>query len=227
MENFQAYQQEETIDLKALFFKFTRFWYLFAISIFIALLVAFLFNKYTKPIYEVKTTVLVKDDKTKLDPSALIGFGLSGQQNLQNEIGILMSHSLSDRVIKELGFEVSYFLDEGFVSKELYHTVPFTVEIDFDQPQAVTLSYAITFLNNNNYRIEAEGENISIYDFQDADNTGDKTEKIKTSGTYFLGEWVDNGLNKFRITLSNSFDPEEDPKRITVLSSMITLHCCV
>ncbi len=105
MENFQPYQQEETIDLKALFFKFTRFWYLFAISIFIALIVAFLFNKYTKPVFEVKTSVLVKDDKTKMDPSALLGgLGLSTQQNIQNEIGILMSYSLSNRVVKSLKF---------------------------------------------------------------------------------------------------------------------------
>jgi len=117
VENFQPYQQEETIDLKALFFKFTRFWYLFAISIFIALLVAFLFNKYTKPVFEVKTSVLVKDNKSKMDPSALLGgLGLgNNQQNLQNEIGILMSYSLSDRTIKSLGLEVSYFREDGFI----------------------------------------------------------------------------------------------------------------
>lgn len=79
MENFQPYQQEETIDLKALFFKFTRFWYLFAISVFIALLVAFLFNKYTKPVYEVKTSVLIKDQKGgKMDATALLGLNFGG-----------------------------------------------------------------------------------------------------------------------------------------------------
>ena len=48
--------KEESVDYKALFFKFYRHWYFFVITIFIALVIAFLFNKYTKPIYEVSTT---------------------------------------------------------------------------------------------------------------------------------------------------------------------------
>lgn len=135
MEQFQTYQQEETIDLKMLIFKFARFWYLFVISIFIALLVAFLFNKYTKPVYEVKTVVLIKDQKAgKMDPTALLGLSFGGQQNLQNEIGILKSYSMGFRTIKELGFEVSYYREEGFITQELYRKAPFTVEIDFDSP---------------------------------------------------------------------------------------------
>jgi uncharacterized protein involved in exopolysaccharide biosynthesis len=61
--NYLNTNQEESIDIKSLFFKFFRYWYFFALTIFVSLLVAFLFNKYTKPVYEVKTTVLVKEDK--------------------------------------------------------------------------------------------------------------------------------------------------------------------
>ena len=120
MENLQPYQQEESIDLKALFFKLARFWYLFAISIFISLLVAFMFNKYTKSVYEVKASVLVKSDKKGgLDATALLGgIGLNAQQNLQNEIGVLMSYTLSWRVVKEMNIEVIYFVEESFIKSE-------------------------------------------------------------------------------------------------------------
>ncbi|MDN5349505.1 MAG: tyrosine-protein kinase Etk/Wzc, partial [Bacteroidales bacterium] len=209
MENFQSYQQEETIDLKALFFKFTRFWYLFAISIFIALLVAFLFNKYTKPVYEVKTSVLVKDDKTKMDPSALLGgLGLSTQQNLQNEIGILMSYSLSDRVVKSLDFEVSYFEEDGFVKKELYLNAPFTVEVDFNKDQAVNLPYSLKINDNGTYTLAAEGENISQYDYKTGKPLAGAKEKVNWSGSFSFGEWVDNEHNRFRIVLNEKYDPE-------------------
>ncbi|MBU2466964.1 MAG: hypothetical protein KJ615_11515, partial [Bacteroidetes bacterium] len=209
MENFQTYQQEETIDLKALFFKFTRFWYLFAISIFIALLVAFLFNKYTKPVYEVKTSVLVKDDKTKMDPSALLGgLGLSTQQNLQNEIGILMSYSLSDRVVKSLEFEVSYFEEDGFVKKELYLNAPFTVEVDFSKDQAVNLPYSLKINDDGTYSLATEGENISQYDYTKGKPLDGAKEKINWSGKFSFGEWVDNEHNRFRIVLNDKYDPE-------------------
>ena len=184
MENFQPYQQEETIDLKALFFKFTRFWYLFAISVFIALLVAFLFNKYTKPVYEVKTSVLVKDQKGgKMDASALLGLNFGGQQNLQNEIGILMSYSLSYRAIRELNFEVSYFNEDSFIKTEMYETSPFIVEVDFERPQSVGLPYRIKLIDNASFVLNAEGENVSFYDFKKAKPTGEKNERIQWNGT--------------------------------------------
>ena len=59
--NPQDIYQEEAVDYKALFFKFYRHWYFFVVTVFIALVIAFLFNKYTKPIYEVSTTVLIED----------------------------------------------------------------------------------------------------------------------------------------------------------------------
>jgi len=210
VENFQPYQQEETIDLKALFFKFTRFWYLFAISVFIALLVAFLFNKYTKPVYEVKTSVLVKDQKGgKMDATALLGLNFGGQQNLQNEIGVLMSYSLSFRTIKEMNFEVSYFNEDGFITKEMYKTSPFIVEVDFGKPQSVSLPYTIRFKDNNTFLLEAEGENITLYDFKAAKPTGDKNERLKWSGEYRFGDWIDNGFNRFRILLNDNLNLEE------------------
>jgi len=216
VENFQPYQQEETIDLKALFFKFTRFWYLFAISIFIAMLVAFLFNKYTKPVYEVKTMVLVKDDKSKIDPSALLGLGFAGAQaNLQNEIGVLMSYSLSQRVVKLLNLEVSYFVEDGLISKEMYHDTPYDVEVDVLGPQAVNLPYNLTFIDNASYRIDAEGEMVSSYDYLVSDNVGAPFEKVKWSGTFRFGEWVDNGFNRFRIVLNNNYDPDKHLKSNT------------
>lgn len=120
--NIHNLKQEESVDLKMLFIKFFRYWYFFALTIFVALVIAFLFNKYTKPVYEVKTTVLVKDDRSSKD---LIGIGIYDMQNLQNEIGILSSYSLAERTINNLNFEITYQLEENFITTELYDKTPF------------------------------------------------------------------------------------------------------
>ncbi len=91
MENIQNIpqqeQQEETFDYKALFFKLYRYWYFFVLTVFIALLIAFLFNKYTKSVYDVSTTVLISDDKSSMDAQSLMGFGFNNNmQNIQKEI---------------------------------------------------------------------------------------------------------------------------------------------
>jgi uncharacterized protein involved in exopolysaccharide biosynthesis len=212
LNNIQQQQQEESVDLKALFFKFARFWYLFAISIFIAIVVAFLFNKYTSPVYESTTTVLVKDDKSMLDPSALIGIGLSNnQQNVENEIGKLTSFTLSYRTIKKLDFEISYFVQEGLVKKELYHSAPFKVVFDSTVPQAVSLHYSMKILNKSEYLLEADAELIEKYMFSQTKLLKDTVyDRIEINEKHRFGEPVNNGYNIFKIILNDKFDPEED-----------------
>ena len=152
VENFEGIQQhEESIDIKALFFKFVRYWYLFALTVFVAIVVAFLFNKYTSPVFEVNTTVLVKDEKGAIDPSAMLGgLGLSNtQQNVENEIGILSSFSLTYRAIRELDFEVSYFIDEGLIHTEMYQTSPFEVIMDTSFAQPAGLKFDLNIISAN------------------------------------------------------------------------------
>jgi tyrosine-protein kinase Etk/Wzc len=69
---------EEGFDYKVFFFKLYRYWYFFILTIIVALIIAFLFNKYTKPVYEVSTTILIKSDRTNIDPQQLIGLGFRG-----------------------------------------------------------------------------------------------------------------------------------------------------
>ena len=210
--NIPQQQQEESVDIRAIFFKFVRFWYLFAISIFVAIVVAFLFNKYTAPIYESTTSILVKDDKSALDPSSLIGIGLSNnQQNVENEIGKLTSFTLSYRTIKKLDFEVSYFVEDGLIKKELYHEAPFNIVFDSTVPQAVSLIYSMRVLNKNEYLLEADAELIEKYLFSESKLLKDSTyDKIEINEKHRFGELVDNGYNTFKVILNDKFDPEED-----------------
>ena len=212
-ENFDGLQsqQEETIDIKALFFKFVKYWYLFAITIFVALAFAFLFNKYTNPLYEVKTTVLVKDDKSLMDPSSLIGLGLNNNaQNVENEIGKLTSFTLTYRTIQKLDFEISYFVNDGLINRELYQTAPFEIIFDTAVPQVVGLKYNLNFVNKNEFILEAEGELVSKYNFATQKFEGGKFEKVKWKKEFKFGEEVSNGYNTFKVVLNDKFDPEED-----------------
>ena len=126
IQNIVQQQEEESFDYKALFFKLYRYWYFFILTIFIALLIAFLFNKYTKSIYEVSTTVLISDDKGAMDAQQLLGFGMNNNmQNIENEIGKLQSYTLINQTIRELDLKISYFEEDNFVTSELYKNNPF------------------------------------------------------------------------------------------------------
>ena len=205
-------QQEQSIDYKALLFKIYRYWYFFAITIFIALVLAFVFNKYTKPVYEVKATLLIKDkSENKLDPSALLGIGLmNNQQNLQNEIGILTSQALTYRTVTKLGFEVSYFRESNFVTSELYKDCPFVVSFDSSFPQPVGLRFYLTILSRDHYSITADGEEVGFYIFREKLAPEGKKAKIQVNETYKFGQVGQSGGYRFTVLLNENFSPEED-----------------
>lgn len=204
--NSQLSTQEESIDIKLLFIKFFRYWYFFALTIFVALVIAFLFNKYTKPVYEVKTTVLIKDDKAGQN---LIGLGIvNNQQNLQNEMGVINSYAMASRTIDNLNFEVSYFKEDNFITSELYKTSPFEVIMDTAHVQPTNVKFSISILSNSAYQLMLQAENASLYSFGKRTELSTVDEPIVINQTYKFGEEVESKLFKFTIYLTEHFDKE-------------------
>ena len=77
------------------------------LSILFFLFVGFLNIRYTVPEYSVSTTLLIRDDNnTQLGAENLLeGLELfSGKKNLKNEIIILNSYSITQKVIKHVSF---------------------------------------------------------------------------------------------------------------------------
>ena len=99
---------EETINVKEIINKYLSFWYFFLISIGFCLFIAFLYNRYTEPIYSASTTVLIRDDSNSSLGAENLLEGLelfSGKKNLKNEIGILESFDLTKKHLKILNFK--------------------------------------------------------------------------------------------------------------------------
>ena len=214
-DNPQDIQQQQSVDYKVLLFKFYRYWYFFAIMVFIALIIAFIFNKYTNPVYEVKTSILIKDkSENKLNPQNIMGLGmLNNMQNLQNEIGVLSSFTLSYRTIVKIGFEVSYYSEENFISKELYKDTPFTVEMDTAFPQPINTRFNLSFVSKDRYRLEVKEQDINFYDFSKKSKIEGRKDRIAVDETFEFGKWVVENNFRFRVLITPMFDPQKDLNR--------------
>jgi len=113
---------------------YLRFWPLFLISILLALTAAFIYIKYSTPQYSITSTILIHDDKNEnkqvkneqfADPNTL-----ADNKNIENEILVLKSSTLMDRVIKELSLNTEYFIKRKFNDIEIYKkNIPFLVEV--------------------------------------------------------------------------------------------------
>ncbi len=224
----QQNKEEQSVDIKQVIFIFLNHWYLFLIFAVVALAVGFIVNRYSTRVYQTSGTVLIKDGKNEYDPTAIMTSMSYGSMNtsIDNEIAILTSYSLSDRVVKKMGIEVTYFEKGRIATKEIYKNTPFLVEFERSTPQAVGLTYEISFLDNNRIHLHAEGEGLNKYDFilcQSAESN--PYAKIDISGEYAEGEWIDNGYNRIRITKTELFNPEttRDQKLLFRLNSYPSL----
>lgn len=204
---------EQSIDIKNIIYIFLSHWYLFAGGALIALVIGFLINRYTEDVFQSTGTVLIKEDRS-VDPTTIItGASFGNSQNMGNEIAILKSYTLVDRVVKKMNIEVTYFEKGRIATKELYKSAPFTVEIDRSVPQTVGLIYEISFLDENNISLKVKADHQKEYDFILCQTISNKAKRIDTIGNYTQGDWIDNGYNRMRIVFNENFDFARDKNR--------------
>ncbi len=208
---------EEAFDYKSLAFKLLRYWYFFVLTVFIALIIAFLFNKYTKPVYEISTTLLINDSRGgAMDSQDLIGIGFGGNgQNVQNEVGKLKSYSLVFQTIKNLDFDVTYIVEDNFVNKELYHDNPFEVIFDTSHLQPVNVKFQIEILSEKQFTLRVQGKDVDLYDYSAPDELVkelEQKEDIEIDKVYSFGEMIEDKAYRFKVVLTDHFDNEESLK---------------
>jgi len=233
------HQEEPAFNYEEFFYKCYHYWYLFAITIVSALLLCFFFNKYARPVYEVRSTVLIKDYKeNQINPQEMLGIGMfKGMQDLNNEIERLSSYKLVYRTIQNAGYEVAYFSREKFLyrefyrqnpidafkrfyngnpfytTSELFYDVPFKVIMDTSYPQPVNMKFDLTILSPTQYRLEADAEEVPLYDFAAKTFVNSPAAHVNVSSAYSFNQVVQQKNFRFKVILTDGFDEMRDYKK--------------
>ena len=127
-------QNENAIDIKAIFYLCLSQWYWFVLSVILALGVATFYLLKTTPVYTRTAKVLVKSDKkghSSLDNSDFSDMGLltNGVQ-IGNELLTIKSIDNIEEVVRRLHLDMTYSIDGIFHSVLLYdNTLPVEAEI--------------------------------------------------------------------------------------------------
>jgi capsular exopolysaccharide synthesis family protein len=129
-------EKKDTIDLREIFDNYFRHWKWLLLGLFIALTCAFLYLKNATYQYEVYSSILINDQETGdgsySELSVFQDLGLLGvpKTTLDTEMGVLKSRKLMEKVIKKLGLNFTYYVQDNFRTKEVYqNNVPFKVNI--------------------------------------------------------------------------------------------------
>ncbi|MEA3316543.1 MAG: Wzz/FepE/Etk N-terminal domain-containing protein, partial [Bacteroidota bacterium] len=200
--------QEETIDLRAYFYKLLNYWYIVPITIFLSFLVAYVYIKKTSPIYRVTSSILVKDEGSLMDPKAILqnnAFSLKSaftEYKIQNQIQILKSYKLTERTLEKLNFDISYYEVGKFVDTEIYNKSPYTIVFDNEHTQVLTKIY-LDFIDSNKVFVHSEADEVYLYNYSDKTITN-KVYNFEISDTINLNEKFKNDKFSFRIIINKN-----------------------
>ena len=127
--------QEKPFNIYEIVFKYLVYWPWFIISVIVCLAAAFVYLRYSTPVYSVYSTVLIKetDPRSKISGSnALMALqdvgGFSMTSNFDNEVEILKSVSLARKVVTDMGLYISTYRCRTFgYALPLYKNTPLNV----------------------------------------------------------------------------------------------------
>ena len=143
------------LSLRDIFYKYVRFLPLFILSVAFALLIAYLYLRYTVPIYSVTGSMLIRSEQPGGQRSSELDDLIGGNKadNIANEIEVLKSRPLMQRVVDSLGLQYSYTAKGRFKKVNTYNQGPFRMEAleIFDSSNSFT--FKIKFQNDNEFRI--------------------------------------------------------------------------
>ena len=123
----------------------------------ISFLMAFLYLRYTYPIYEAKTVIQIAlaDKNSKL----LLDKEFSTQSDISSKIELLKSPTFLDRVFNKLPLDIGYFQIGNVLNYEMYRSSPF--EIDYHNPtnELYNIPAYISFTDENNVTVSVNINN--------------------------------------------------------------------
>ncbi|MEN8119836.1 MAG: polysaccharide biosynthesis tyrosine autokinase [Bacteroidota bacterium] len=161
-EEISGNNASSSFNFKNYLLKLIAYWYLFVLSIVITFVVNYINNRYSIYTYATNATIILQDE---LQSTQRVVGGLQlfdNRKNVENEIGVLKSYSLSETALQELNFDISYFKYENFRSDiDLYQSTPFIVLPDTNKEFVNGLTVRITFLTENRIKLEIESLNIN------------------------------------------------------------------
>lgn len=207
------------VNLKAVILKLLSKWYYFLIAMFIVIPLAYAYLKFTPKQYQVRASLLVKNEEQNSMNSEQFLKGMelfTPKTELEDEIGILKSYSLIEQAMRELDFGVSYYTRRNFVETERYADTPFTVELDSVIDQFVYLPVYIERISSTTFKVTATGKKINTYNFYtDKDESIVANVDINAEGSIDK-PFVSKNLS-FKIKFNDQFKPDKDTQMFFVI----------
>jgi len=155
------YVKEDSDLIRALNL-FTRNYKKILISVSVFLVIAFIYNRITLPVYNVSSQLLIEEK----NPVGMMGnsetegyinqnlFGVN--QGFQNELYVLQSTPIVDQVVRNLDLTINYYKNNRLADSDLYGISPFRILVLNDHVQPVNVRFMVSMHDEDMFTIKAE-----------------------------------------------------------------------
>ncbi len=151
------------VDINEIIKPYIRKWWWFVLSALVFLALAVFYIKITTPVYNIQSSILVKDARKAPSSemgmlSQLSGFGGMNTNSIENELEILKSKKLIWDVAQKLGLQTALYSKDGLTTTELYkETAPVLVKVIQEKPYDLSVPKHFNLsINGDQLKISAD-----------------------------------------------------------------------
>lgn len=217
MDNPVIDESEKEINIQEIIKPYLRNWVWFIIVPLICLVATYFYLKFVTPIYNIQSSVLIKDAQKNSPVSGdfgvlkdLSGFGGMGTNSIDNEIEIFKSKKLMYEVVKQNNLQTSIYTKAKINDKELYKdTSPIIIQVvnekDYAEkinPVGIKISGQNIVLTSDNFpEIKAQFNKMISLPYANLLIIRNKSYKPKSadvSNMYFTYAPLEDAVNYFQ-----------------------------
>ncbi len=204
------FTQSGSTDIKKFLSKLVSNWYLFVISFILIIGIVVIINYYSAPTYSETTTLIISDDsKQTLGAESLVqSFSFKMTNNIQNEIGIIKSNSITKRTLNGLNFTISYYkqirwasnISFPFLKRNIYKDSPIVVIPDSIGNQTYNKKFKIKILSRKKFNLSFKSKLPN-------------NQEVEIDEEFLFGQPIKSSFFNFTINLSNKYSPDLDNQK--------------
>lgn len=150
-------------DIKDILTGYLKYWYWFLLSVFSFVALAYLYNRYATPKYEVSSKIQILEEKGASPEMSVfkdLDFLGGKQSEVEDEIEVLNSRSNFIEVVKNLKVNLTFIHLGNIKDSELYKNVPLT--ISFLAPDSVIFNgkevFDLDIVSKNDFQLRIGDE---------------------------------------------------------------------
>lgn len=144
---------DDQIDVGDVISKTLYHWPLYFLIILISAISAYLYLRYTKPVYSSSAKIFIQEERSRGKSGALDDLSTLGSKVVEDEMEVIKSPLILESVIRDKGFNIRYYLKGKVVDKELYENAPVTVRILTDSAKVGSYNMRVILLSKQQARV--------------------------------------------------------------------------